>query len=88
MDECYNIEILLKVAFLPESDMSEGSIRELHALCCRYDQWCRVTAEEESRQWDTLGDKFYARAMQWGKSHLILSDVPDTITHNLHVTTI
>ena len=36
-----------KVAMLPESAMTDRSIRDLHALTCRYDQWVKSWAEEE-----------------------------------------
>ena len=46
--------------------MTEETTKELHALCCRYDQWYRLTADEDSKLLDLYGDKFYQRAIDWG----------------------
>ena len=41
--------------------MTEMSIRELRALCCRYDQCLRSFAEEEARRMEAYGEKFAKR---------------------------
>ena len=53
---------LIQVAILSETALTEKSIKELHALCCQYDRWCRLRLDEESQKLEAYGDKFYTRA--------------------------
>ena len=53
--------VSFQVAILPESALTDKSIRELHALTCRYQQWVRLWAEEEARVLAAYEDLFEQR---------------------------
>jgi hypothetical protein len=45
--------------------MPEELIKDLHSLCCRYDQAMKSFAEEEDKSLDAYGDKFYKRVADY-----------------------
>ena len=47
-----------KVTILPEASMTENTIKELHALTCRFDQWLKSHIEEENRRQEDYEEKF------------------------------